>query len=124
MPLLVCLYRRTNDGGGVQSSAWQRPISIRGFGTAAVNTPQSSSQGSNTRNSVTTSTPPASYPPHSQTQSPQPGNKTINLLKPLIFSSRLYHYTCNLFCGHSDMMLFTVRVYALVDAYNLIKNYH
>ena len=54
MPLLVCLYRRTNDGGGVQSSAWQRPISIGGFGTAAVNTPQSSSQGSNTRNSVTT----------------------------------------------------------------------
>ena len=73
MILLVCLYRRTNDGGDVQSSARQRPVSTGALGTAAVNTPQSSFQGSNTRNSVTTSTPPASYPPHSQTQSPQPG---------------------------------------------------
>ena len=73
MLLLVCLYRRTNDGGDVQSSARMRSVSTRDFGTAAVNTPQSSSQGSNTRNSVTTSTPAASYPPHSQTQSPQPG---------------------------------------------------
>lgn len=72
--------QRTNDGGDVQrrhprqSSARQRPVSTGALGTATVNTPQSSSQGNNTRNSVTTSTPPASHPPHPQTQSAQPGN--------------------------------------------------
>lgn len=79
MILLVFLFRRTNDGGDVQrrhprqSSARQRPVSTGALGTATVNTPQSSSRGNNTRNSVTTSTPPASHPPHPQTQSAQPG---------------------------------------------------